>query len=759
MKRFAILFFFCVTLVQAGTPVVNPTNYFEKWPWTNSIPTTWYIHETNTHCIYQLWYAIRDRAQACGIADAPAYERVFALSHGTKTNWTYTNWAQWGNSTTTNNYMTNYYPHLQLILQTNLWNIIEPMTNIYPRPDYAGTDIYTTNNLTNDLYYAPVISNMLRAMVDTVESICTNYLPQTASNLIKNLPVDEPLPRYHMAGLLTDAGCDDLVSNLVYDSSSTYVTNGNWAWRYTLPMSNMVYVKALDDLAAVVAQLEKSILIAKPCSPGIKITTSKLNGNLRDAAFATTNDSDVYFQDVGQWPYGWSATSLDTNWLTVLAIDGSDTTFNFPSNNYSGPPPMPDEIYPYLTNWIANVTASDWPSNGWRGTTTFKFPWTIIRTNETDFPYWIWVPFSEITAPASLSVSRRQLCTTNLATDAGTSTVTFSRGPSSNSGTFAFYSMSCTDLWQWADGYWEDGVYTIYNVTDTTNTPAALTNIPFNLIERLDKYEPVKTLVSTGRYTRHTNSTHSAPWTDSIAFTSRVFSNSWPMIESNHFELAYTNGATFGPSITNYFSKPTGASNYVEGTWSVTDWPTNWIACTGYFDVAWDTADNFAYGRAHITSFTPAGPNCWNGYTFDGVASLYLAGCVPSNHPTGKQDTWVSAEYEWSDTNYVFSFTNANEQKLTYNPDYYAVNTNVYTNAIPQTLPTDFKSIVLTNDNYPTGKTINVMLEDRMYWNARYDGSEYSWIPYEDTWTNAPRQFWGINKAFFLIQTQFPKRQ
>lgn len=738
MKRALILFFFCVTLARAGTPIVDPASCFEKWPWTNSIPSTWYIQETNTHAIKQLWYSIQDRVSACGQGDAPAYQKLFALSHGIKTNWMYTNWAQWGSSTTTNNYMTNYWPTLQLIFRTNLWNAVEPFTNTYPLPQYAGTDFDATNKLTNELAYTPVISNMLLVMVDTVERICTNYVPQTASNLIKALPFDSPLPRYHMAGLLTDAGCDDLVSNLQYDATSTYVTNGNWAWRYTLPMSNMIYVKALDDLAAAVAQLNKSILIAQPCSPSY---TADYGVNSNSALSGIIITNKMLFSEVGEWPYAYSQTSLDSTWLDTTFVQGGNKIFNFDREDLLAL--QPDYITYYQTN-----KPSDWPSNGWYASVSYDFDWTAIRTNADTEPIWLFIPLAD--SPYSGAI-----VTTNQNTNTGTTGWGYVQGRNDSSNNWKFWTGTDTNSLAWQEGYYVDGYEAYYYLSNVTAAAGAMTTNFFDLLEKIIRVENPRTFVSTGAYTRHTNNVYSNAWTDYVAFTSRVSSNAWTVVESNKFEWIYTNANTYTAPQTNVIQFPSGISNYIDGGWTYD--PQSFVPphinCTGFFDFAYIAGFNYAFTRGRTTSFIPAGPNVWNNFSnavdagSSATATLYIAGCTPSNHPQAKVLTYDTATYEWAETNY---FWDTNESKTAFGVAANEITNGRYSNIISRTLPTGLASVQLTNANYPGGKNIYYLIETNLL--------NPSYIPYElDFGSGYARRWWGCDRAFFVVEVPFKK--
>jgi len=697
IKKVAFILMLVCSEGYAAAPVIDPADYFTGWPWVDSLPATWQKVDSTNHCIKQIWYSLEDRAKAAGYGGIPLYERSFPLSFGIKTNWSYTNWAIW--TPTTNNYMTNYYPRLQLIGASNLVNQI---TNfMYNYPVNPGTDYSGVKKGTG---HVAVTRDMLAAITGTIFAIHNSFVPEAASTNFASW--SNGVPVFCMAGLLTSAGCGDLCSNFVYDAWGN-CTNGDWAWRDPLPSNGVIHVRALDDVAAVIAQTKRIVVRSVASSPSLLINATSVGPNYGFSALqyrTTTNStSGAVFDAPQRFPFAWMQSSTDQTWASSLAWDRAWTNGYYTNESST------------ISYEFTNNPHADWPLSGWYGQANVTGFFNVVRGDAANGNGgWLWrlgAWSGESAGGLTLTVTGGDqiqgpdysgMWNIDSQWENSTGTWTHYEGPSRDS---LVYFTKVYDT-----SAWETHNFTTTNITEQQQPPG----IPYNF-------------TCSGNYMVHTDNTLTVSFTNNESVT-----NTW---------LAKIETAT---SFTNFptYSTTAISTSEVTGTEPFDYWeyePDLGGSQSNYGDATmFSSLDNNGFWSfAYLCSMrTDNQRTIW---TNAGTGYFYVAGGTFGSRDGHRVNT-SNTHPEWTNatmgaTKHTWSYTNSSEIYLTENKTFVP---DVYTNLKTYTIPTDLvdddnnlKMLSYTNMNYPSYKA------------------------YESIYNSASRLFWAISNAVFILDYSF----
>lgn len=683
--------------------VIDPSDYFGGWPWTNGYYGSWQNLDGTYGIVYQIWYSLEDRCNAAGVYDLPFYSYNYKLSCGVKTNWSYSNWVYKGSSRmVTNNSMTNFYPTLQLTMTTNLINRVQSWE--YKYPQNPGEEPTVLNVSTA---YPYMSSDFLYGIYNAIETICPLYMPASAD--ISDVNSNGPAV-YCMAGLFIDAGLADLTSNVVSNDLGI-VISGDWAWREPV---------CFPDIAACIAQLKKVVLPACSCSPYKYSSYAALGPNwgwdgINEIGFVITNmnPSRLY----GRWPFAWMQQSLDeTNWIESLVVESAWTN-EVPAGSGSKE---------YLGYSFTRHHA-DWPTNGWYGKMSVDIHFDVTA-NIGMSPPTRW----KFSLAGGDTVD-------NLTTISYDSSIYLEMLPTNGQWYISSYVWSSgTGDYYWVDDAWYD-VYTYYqqlvdsstyeevNYTytqyseNTNEVPAGSTNT-FYLHGKYWMMDTngghtIEEVVFTNDYI---NSTSEYEVVVTGAITNIVSSN----LVSLDVSTVYTSRVSSTEFAPGHFTDSYGGGSFShtnQGTAAITD---------SYL------VDNGVWCFAFLSNIRVSSTNLWQGAK--GTGTLYLAGASFGIYPAHKVNTYNRAPWEWEADElvprYKWEFTAPNEYSLTGGKVLTQKGyTNVFTTSVLNATEDEYGYLSLFYTNFSSAE---------------------NYIPYLND-GNESRLFWGISNGFWIIDYSF----
>ena len=731
------------TLARATSPVVDPATLFAGWPWISEVGKPWPAIDTDKHIIKQIHYSLKDRCEAVGLLDMPYFETPMILDAGIKTNYVYQNWAYWTPETNifanTNQVLTNYNPHIQVYIETNVINQIAPFTNYYPaNPGVSG------GGLSNNLAYVYVSRAMLNSWYGAVQAALMRYVPAAIdfdSYGAETNPLlsRAELPVYIFGQLLIDAGVGTVLSN-EYDGSGI-LTNCFWTWTNALPgwrsssatddvsmatdgSNAVITLQGLSDVAAMVAQLRTVAIPGYSTAPACVRGYNGLNWPVTLPEWINPTVGDGYpmsFDPV--FSFAWAASSTDNTWYTDFTLSNGWATYN-----YDNPPPDDRIDIPWsVTNH------SDWTVSGWRSVVYFDF--TVVNHRDTlAQSNWLFRAFGKVSP---------QVTGTGDMNWSGTGQVGIDETPTGGrtyGTTLGQSDASSTQFWvQYSGG---ENVYkdVISNATIDASTYSNAYKIVHSVLTNetpAGNYD----IVTKGRYFSHTAGVDGVlqpsysvqlEWTNTEYFPARP--NTYTDVSSLLYH-GTTNHNIYGTQVTYSVLDHYAETN--EYQLSNTNQPqsmTNYSATATPTDGA-----NYVRWQANIYSIRTDISTLFTNLT--GKAALFVRGCNAGkfdiHHPAGGSGDWNT---------FHFNFTNINERQLV---------SGSFTNRIYTDRFVKIKEWSDVNAAVNTDPFGSYLLYRDMYDNAQ----TYGYEPFSEF---APdklsREFWGIGTATFMVQYAFTNR-
>jgi hypothetical protein len=694
----AFILLFSATCTGA---VINPTNCFEAWPWTNSVnaSNTWWNVERTNKVTKQIFWTLEDRARAAGRSDVPSYANTFYLNGGILTNYVYDS-GTW----------TTQVKMVRSVIITNQFTGFE-----YPVPVDLWTDFSGTTTATG----FPVVTSQMVSQIDsTLEEICPYFLPAAISNVSVYLATSAGgtnpphLPSYHFCQLLKDAGYDTGIDTAITNSWGI-ITNGTWHYTYPITTNGLLSLAAYTERAAYIAQL-KTVL-----SAGMICNTNEANEQSYQTHFEHRN--------IGAGAWGWDTGEAGLRLVTNSAVHAETPKFPFAWCLTSADDPH-SSFGPATTNFsevtVAPVPygiakASDWPDSGWYFQYSVEGVYDGTRSNTTK-GVWIldggWWPIMGEHWATGI-------------TESITNTFTVTASGSSTSGTYYVYSYACND------GTWnESTVETYSNVAAYAHTSSW--NLSYSQGKEWDY-----TRLDRGLVAENTNQA-----LEFFGYYQTSASNVMVNI-TNYQTVSAVSGIV---SRAEYFheTNTTDGFTFEDYEWissvNTTTWPSatyfdpnTLVAETNTVDVSLAIQDETSTGvwaRAKIYCFKPDMPEVYTNVA--STISFWMAGGAIKESDDAATDIWAAFSE-------VRDYTN-----WTWNYDASALSGGVVlSNGVWGKFQewTDYDDLIY-NQTYSNGMII---------YNTMYNSS-YGYVPFEGTTT--PRSFWAVSNAFFLIEYTFPKR-
>lgn len=740
MKWRLILISLILASVASAAPIVNPTNCFTGWPWTDQTNKSWMTVDTNKHLIKQITVQLKDRCEAAGIWNMPAYNNTFTLSAYIKTNYVYQNWAYWTPVTNifanTNQCATNYNPHIQLYEELALWNIYGPTNYYTPK----NIDI-NNSGLSNGVFAPAVTRAMMNSWASALDSALTNYMPSWIdidAYSTNKIAEREEFPYYIMGELMTNANVG-AVSNIVRDSYGV-MTNCDWVWANALPgfaysstnsvitqaSNSVITLKGLTDLAAMIAQLKNVKVHGVSCSPAAFRSYSGYGWNANGAPISSDwvkySGAD-YYRFSTNYSFAWAASSTDQTWFTTFQVNP-----NWGSTNE------------FLFDLPWNVVAhEDWPNNGWFANLAFDLTLNALRDPNSYYP-------ATTSGGSNWTISLFGLHTPDQI--ANTITISAERGslsiPTNNSRVGIYYVGTEQVMSESMEGY------TFYTkipagdpVTITTHSNQTVDASTYNTIDfflsilsnKVEAEDHPFTLL--GSYLSNTTDINGAvidhtrvslTFNNTEYMTNRyVGSNDVPNNSSSqatydvHTNIVTSTYQTTFPYDYYTWANPAADAQMATGTASV----ANQASTEGVI-----YQENIYSIRTGFTQVR----------TTDVVkAYVFLKGCNAYNKPLyapmGSTNDWALVS---------FDFSALNERNLLAGGVGDIINTKAYTNVFEYTsVPTEAAKSIGGCD---------ILVFSNMYKNAIAN----NYVPYSEEVLS--RKFWGVTNAFFVIRYAFTNK-
>ena len=369
MKKLLTILILSLTLTAnlsiAGKPDVSA--YFDNTPWASTYKNKyWLPTEDASHCIRQLYYTAYDRCVVLGIT-MPWYTEQYTLACG---------WQTCKNLRVQG--ATNTLQLLRDVTVTNQVFSIQYPVALDVQNKASG---YAMSN-------APVAidAKTFWALDQALMAAVTHYVPYAVYDAITTF---SNIPTYCNIGavLYEYDEYHDLVTDVVWDDSHTYIKSCNWSWgTNSLPhpagsdpihdtQTSLVLLSALDCRAKIITMLKHPLYNGVPTA----------QGNIRNLIFVsgygdqiTTETTEPEFGDWGGGAgsplgYAYLGTSHNTSWCggwqyTTAGKEGlswkgsSDATGTATSNGKN----------------------TDWPTSGWLGSADYSVSVDLSRDIAAD---------------------------------------------------------------------------------------------------------------------------------------------------------------------------------------------------------------------------------------------------------------------------------------------------------------------------------------------------------------------------------------